>query len=59
MKRYNDAFDKLLWEFRDRAAHDTLVVARDTSVVVHRICEDLVPKVNDLRESFAEYITPV
>jgi len=42
---YNDVFDKLLQEFRDRAAGDTLVV-------VHRIWEDLAPKVNDLRESF-------
>ena len=43
---YNDVFDKLLQEFRDRAAGDTLVV-------VHRIWEDLT-KVDDLRESFLE-----
>ena len=45
MQRYNNVFDKLLQEFRDRAAGDTLVV-------VHRIWEDLAPKVDDLRESF-------
>ena len=39
---YNDAFDKLLQDFRDRATGDTLVV-------VHRIWEDLT-KVDDLRE---------
>jgi hypothetical protein len=44
---YNDVFDKLLQEFRDRAAGDTLVV-------VHRIWEDLT-KVDDLRESFSKY----
>ena len=38
---YNDVFDKLLQEFRDRAAGNTLVV-------VHRIWEDLAPKVDDL-----------
>ena len=43
---YNDVFDKLLQEFRDRAAGDTLVV-------VHRIWEDLT-KFDDLRESFLE-----
>ena len=43
MQDYNDIFDKLLQDFRDRAAGDTLVV-------VHRIWEDLVPKVDDLRE---------
>ena len=48
VQRYNDVFDKLLQEFRDRAASDTLVV-------VHRIWEDLAPKVDDLRESFSEY----
>ena len=42
---YNDVFDKLLREFDHRAAGDTLVV-------VHRIWEDLAPKVDDLRESF-------
>ena len=41
---YNDVFDKLLREFHDRAAGDTLVV-------VHRIWEGLAPKVDDLRES--------
>ena len=46
---YSDVFDKLLQEFRDRAAGDTLVVVR-------RIWEDLAPKVDDLRESFSEYI---
>jgi len=39
---YNDVFDKLLQEFWDRAAGDTLVV-------VHRIWDDLAPKVDDLR----------
>ena len=48
MQDYNDVFDKLLQEFRDRATGDTLVV-------VHRIWEDLAPKVDDLRESFSEY----
>ena len=48
MQDYSDVFDKLLQEFRDRAAGDTLVV-------VHRIWEDLVPKVDDLRESFSKY----
>ena len=53
VQRYNDVFNKLLQEFRDRAAGDTLVV-------VHRIWEDLGPKVDDLRESFSEYIdTPL
>ena len=52
---YNDVFDQLLEEFRNTAARDTLVVAHDTSVVVHRIWEDLVPKVDDLRESFSKY----
>jgi hypothetical protein len=41
---YNSVFDNLLQEFRDKAAGDTLVV-------VHRIWEDLAPKVDDLRES--------
>ena len=45
IQNYNDVFDKLLQEFRDRAAGDTLVV-------VHRIWEDLVPTFDDLRESF-------
>ena len=49
VQRYNDVFDKLLEEFRNRAAGDTLVVVR-------RIWEDLAPKVDDLRESFSEYI---
>ena len=44
---YNDVFDKLLQEFRDRAAGDTLVV-------VHRILEDLAPTVVDLRGSFSK-----
>ena len=44
---YNDVFDKLLQEFRDRAGGDTLVV-------VHRIWEDL-KKVDDLREPFSKY----
>ena len=48
MQDYNDVFDKLLQEFRDRAAGDTLVV-------VHRIWEDLAPKVDDLRASFSKY----
>ena len=53
VQRYNDVFDKLLEEFRNRAAGDTLVVVR-------RIWEDLAPKVDDLRESFSEYIdTPL
>jgi len=42
---YNNVFEKLLQEFRDRAAGDTLVV-------VHRIWDDLAPKVDDLREHF-------
>jgi len=46
---YNDVFDGLLQEFDHRAAGDTLVV-------VHRIWEDLAPKVDDLRESFSKYI---
>ena len=45
VQRYNDVFNKLLQDFRDKAAGDTLVV-------MHRIWEDLVPKVDDLRESF-------
>ena len=49
MQGYNDVFDKLLREFHDRAAGDTLVV-------VHRIWENLAPKVDDLRESFLEYL---
>ena len=49
VQRYNDVFDNLLQNFRDRTACDTLVV-------VHRIWEDLAPKVDDLRESFSEYI---
>ena len=48
MQGYSDVFDKLLQEFRDRAAGDTLVV-------VHRIWEDLAPKVDDLREFFSRY----
>ena len=44
---YNDAFDQLLQEFRDRAIGDTLVV-------VHRIWKDLT-KIDDLRESFSNY----
>ena len=44
---YSDVFDKLLQDFRDRAAGDTLVV-------VHRIWEDLAPKVDDLRRSFSK-----
>ena len=46
MQDYNNVFDKLLQEFRDRAAGDTLVV-------VHRIWKDLAPKVDDLRASFS------
>ena len=49
MQHYNDVFDNLLQEFRDRVAVDTLVV-------VHRIWEDLTPKVDDLRESFSKYM---
>ena len=45
---YNDVFDKLLQGFRDRAVGNTLVV-------VHRIWEDLAPKVDDLRGSFLKY----
>jgi len=45
---YNGIFDKLLQEFRDRAAGDTLVV-------VHRIWKDLAPKIDDLGESFSKY----
>ena len=45
---YSDVFDKLLQEFRDKAAGDTLVV-------VHRIWEDLAPKLDDLRESFSKH----
>ena len=45
---YNDVFDKLLQEFRDRAAGDTLVV-------VHRIWEDLTRKFDDLGESLSKY----
>ena len=44
VRHYNNVFGKLLQEFRDRAAGGTLVV-------VHRIWEDLAPKVDDLRES--------
>ena len=47
MQCFNDVFDNLLQEFRDRAAGDTLVV-------VHRILEDLT-KVDDLREFFFKY----
>jgi len=47
VQRYTDVFDKLLREFRDRAAGDTFVV-------VHRIWQDL-NKVDDLRESFSKY----
>ena len=50
MQDYNNAFDKLLQEFRDRAAGDTLVV-------VHRIWEDLAPKLDGLRESFSKYLS--
>ena len=42
---YNNVFDKLLRDFRDRATGDTLVV-------VHRIWKDLAPKLDDLRKSF-------
>ena len=45
---YSDVFDKLLQEFRDRAAGDTLVA-------VHRIWEDLAPKLDELRESFSKH----
>ena len=45
---YNDVFDKLLQEFRDRAAGDTLVV-------VHRIWEDLTRKFDDLGESLSKH----
>jgi len=48
VQRYNHVFDKLLQDFRDKATGDTLVV-------VHRIWEDLAPKVDDLRESFPKY----
>ena len=48
---YNNIFDQLLQEFRDRAAGDTLVV-------VHRIWEDLAPKVDGLRASFSMYSLP-
>ena len=51
MQGYNDVFDNLLQEFRDRAAGDTLVV-------VHRIWEDLT-KVDDLREYFFEIVSVV
>ena len=44
---YNDVFDKLLQEFCDWAAGDTLVV-------VHRFLEDLTPMVVDLRGSFSK-----
>ena len=47
MQDYSNVFEKLLQEFRDGAAGDTLVV-------VHRIWEDLAPKVDDLRESFSK-----
>jgi hypothetical protein len=47
VQEYNSVFDNLLQEFHDKAAGDTLVV-------VHRIWEDLVPKVDDLRESFSK-----
>ena len=46
---YNDVFNKLLQDFRDRATGDTLVV-------VHRIWEDLT-KIDDLRESFSMYLS--
>ena len=45
---YNNVFDQLLQEFRERAAGDTLVV-------VHRIWEDLAPKVDGLRALFSMY----
>ena len=48
VQHYNNVFDNLLQEFHNRAAGDTLVV-------VHRIWDDLVPKVDDLRESFSTY----
>ena len=48
VQHYNNVLDNLLQEFRDRAAGDTLVV-------VHRIWEDLAPKVDDLCESLANY----
>jgi len=48
VQHYNSVFDNLLQEFRDRAAGDTLVV-------VHRIWEDLAPKLDDLRESSSTY----
>ena len=49
MQDYSDVFDKLLQDFRDKAAGDTLVV-------VHRIWEDLT-KIDDLRESFSMYLS--
>ena len=51
VQKYNDVFNKLLQDFRDKAAGDTLVV-------VHRIWEDLAPKVDDLREPSSMYLLP-
>ena len=45
VQRYEDVFNNLLREFHHRAAGDTLVV-------VHRIWEDLMPRFDDLCESF-------
>jgi len=47
VQKYNDAFDKLLQDFHDMATRDTLVV-------VHRIWDDFVPKIDDLRESLSK-----
>ena len=49
VQKYNEAFDVLLRDFRDGAI-------RDTSVVVHRIWEDLLPKVDDLGVFFGVYV---
>ena len=48
VQKYNEAFDVLLRDFRDGAI-------RDTSVVVHRSWEDLLPKVDELGEFFRVY----
>ena len=44
---YNNVFENLLQEFRDRAARDTLLV-------VHRIWEGFPPMFDDARESFSK-----
>ena len=52
VKDYNEVFDKLLQDFRDRSIRDTLVV-------VHRIWEGM-KSLEDLGKSFSrcQFVTP-